>query len=531
MKLKRAVAAAGLSAAAVWSIGAHATSERNLRIDEAAVEDIDPAKASDYGSVVITTNVYDALVEPEGKTKIEPALASSWTVSPDGKKYTFTLRSNVAFHDGGKVNADDVVYSFNRMRTINQGNANLFDGVESVTAAGKSTVVFTLKRPDSSFLANLVFLRVLSQDVCNAQKKPGNFGANGDYCQAYLRTHDAGSGAYKVQSQDSKSMAVLVRDSSYFGSFEKNAPETVRIRYSLDPTTVRAMLMRKEHDISSEWLPNETLAALSASGVKLMRESGTGLFLLSLNMQRAPTDDLAVRKAIALGFDYGTMMSLLKINSQVSKGQPINGPIPAGMPGYDPSIPAPKRDVAAAKQWLAKSKYKGQQLTLDLAWAAEVPFEEKVALLFQQNMAEIGIKVNIAKLPWSVLSEHASKPETTPQVAEVYTSLVTPDVDSALSPLYGSEGAGTWLSMSWMKNADVDHLLAQARSTANATQRAQLYRDLGARIVALQPSVFVNSDDAVFAKQANISNPMLDDPGKTVPMAGGNFLFRKMSIN
>lgn len=508
-----------------------AGAEKVLRLDEAAVGELDPAKATDYADSMLMLNVYDALVQPDAAKGVAPGLATNWKITPDGKTYTFTLRSGVKFHNGSPLTSTDVVFSYERMKAINLGFANLFDTVSSVKASNPTTVVFTLNKAYAPFISNLARLFVVNKALVLKNKQEGKFGTNGDYGQAWLNTHDAGSGAYRVESHNGQSLTVMKKFSGYFQPFVKDAPDTVRLRYSLDPTTVRTLMQRKEHDITSQWLPPETLKALAGNrNLGLLQEVGSGNFLIKLNTQKAPTDDLNVRKAIAAAFDYATLRSLLKVTDKVASGSPANGPLVPGMPGYNKAIPFPARNLEQARALLAKSKYKGEQLTLEIGWVAEVPFEERIALLMQQNLAEIGIKANVVKVPWGVMTQRAAKADTTPNASLVYVSPIVPDPDAMLYPVYHSSSAGTWLSMEWLKDAQVDKLLDQARAETNPAKRATLYQQASKRIVDLQPDIFGYVQSAVFARQANISVPALDDPKKTVAMQGANFIFRTISV-
>src|SRR5690606_1220077 len=110
------------------------------------------------------------------------------------------------------------------------------------------------------------------------------------------------------------------------------------------------------------------------------------IFHFKMNTQKAPLDDVNVRKAIALAFDYDQLYALLDVAGQ-QQGTPIRGPIPADVMGYDPDVPLIKRDVEAARAALAESKYADRPLELDLVWFKSVALQEKFALLLQANLA------------------------------------------------------------------------------------------------------------------------------------------------
>lgn len=520
---------------ALLAVPATAIAQSVLREDQAAPGELDPAKANDYAGSILMFNIYDTLVMPDPQHVVQPHLAASWTASPDGKTFTFHLRHGVKFHDGSELTAADVVFSYQRTKAINQGFAYLFTGwVADVKAIDPYTVEFDLSSAYAPFLATLVRLPIVNKALVMKHLQPGKFGAMEDYGQAWLTTHDAGSGAYEVVSHDPQQLTVMKQFPQYFLGFNAKAPETVRQSYSLDPATMRTLMVRKEHEISSQWAPTEVYRALAKQpGIKLLTEGGQGTFLLKMNTQRAPTDDVHFRKAMALAFDYKALLSTLQITDTVSAGKASNGPLPAGVFGYDSSIPFPHQDLAAAKAELAKSKYAGDLSAhpVDMAWVAEVPSEEKMALLFQQNMSELGITVNITKVPWATLTSRFTKVDTTPNIYPLSTGLNYPDPDGLLYVMYDSQSRGSFWSSSWLSDPTTDQLLSEARTTLDTSKRLSLYHQAEQRIVALQPDIYLYDQLAIFAAQDYVTLPELETPGMSVPVVGANWRFRLASIN
>lgn len=506
--------------------------DRILRLDESAIGELDPAKATDYADSQLMFNMYDTLVWSDSSGTIIPLVAESWSTSDDGTVYTFNLRDDVLFHDGSTLVASDVVFSLTRMLAVNQGFSYLFDGwVTDVTAVDDTTVEFTLSQPYAPFLGSLVRLPIVNEAVVMDNIAPGDFGDLGDYGQAFLSINDAGSGAYTVTSHNPQELTVMRKFDDYFLGFADNAPDEVHLRYSLEAATVRTLMSRGEHDIASQWLPTEVLSAMARDGLPIYTEGGTSVFYIMLNTQRAPTDDVHLRRAMALAFDYDALISILAVTPELSLGQKIAGPLPAGFPGADPSLELPARDLDAARAELAQSAYDPSQVTVEIAWVAEVPMEEKVALLFQQNMSEIGLNVNIVRMPWALMTEQAAQAETTPHATTVFVSTPFPDADAQLYSLYHSEAAGTWLSMGWVNDEEVDSLLNEGRVETDPAARDQIYYQLQERILDIQPAIFGFDQFAAFAHQPNITVPTLADPDQSVAgIMGGNWLFRLIEV-
>ncbi len=102
------------------------------------------------------------------------------------------------------------------------------------------------------------------------------------------------------------------------------------------------------------------------------------------------------------------------------------------------------RDVEGAKADLAQCAYDPADFTIELSWIAEVPLEERFALLMQANLAEIGVQSEIVKLPWALFAEQVSNPENTPHVSQLFDTTQTGDPDTLLYGMYHSSAAGTW---------------------------------------------------------------------------------------
>ncbi len=446
---------------------------------------IDPAKVTDYTGYMAAVNLYDGLVTVDKDGAIQPLLASSWEASPDATTYTFHLRPNATFHNGAPVTADDVVYSVKRLLAIDQGPSYLFKGVlgpDSVTASDAHTVVFHLQKVFSPFLATVPLIFVVDSKTVQANVKDGDWG------QAYVADHDVGSGPYMLESWTRGSEMRLKRFDNYALGWGKDPIDNLRFVVTNDEATVRSLAASGELTMTSEFQANETYTALAKMSRFRVVEQPTGTaFYLKMNTQVAPTDDLHVRKAIACATDYAT------IRTTIYPGDALAGPLPAVFKSdYLDTLKEPSFDLNCAKDELAKSAYAGKgPIPLTFTYVAGASFEEEIGLLMKSNLEKVGFKVSLDPEPWNRITEIASKVSTTPNVTEVFFGATYASPDSMFFTQYDSAASGTWSSMEWLNNPDVDKMIADARATTDPAQQAAIYKKLQQTIVDLQPDAFL----------------------------------------
>jgi peptide/nickel transport system substrate-binding protein len=446
---------------------------------------IDPAKISDYTDYMASTNLYDGLVNVDPTGALVPELAEAWDVSPDATSVTFHLRADAKFQDGSPVEAADVVYSVERLLKINQGPANLFAGVlksGSVAAVDAKTVKFTLSKTFSPFLATVPAIRIVNSKLVTAN-------AGADDGQTYLATHAAGAGPYTLKSWDRGTHMTLARDPNYYRGWGPGPIDEVRFLITNDEATVRSLAASGELTMTSQYQSPDTYEALGKMPrMKVVKGETSVAFYLKLNSKVAPTDDLHIRKALALATDYET------IHSSILPGGELTGPLPKTFAAQHLDAPAPKFDLEAAKAEIAKSAYAGKtDIPLSFTYVAGTKFEEELALLMQSNLQAIGFKVTLQAEPWNRVTEIASKVETTPNVTEVFFGPTYPSPDSMFYTQYHSKSAGTWASMEWLQNPEVDKLIDAARATGDPVEQVKLYKAVQQKLIDAQSDVFIET--------------------------------------
>jgi peptide/nickel transport system substrate-binding protein len=508
---------------------AAAAKEKWLRVTFAWPCYIDPAVGSDQASSATLANLYDTLVFPNTGGGVDAWVAEKWDISQDGKTWTFTIKKGIKFHDGSEMKASDVAYTMNRMLTIGEGYAYLFtDVVESATAKDDYTVEFTIKQPSGLFLPSLARLYILNEKLVRANTKAdGPYGAEGDYGKDYLLTQDAGSGSYKVKEFPLQEYVLMEKNSDWWGPFAKNAPDYVKFIGITEASTVRTLMSNKELEMSDQWQTKEALTALGQlPGVKIAAYPNRSSFYFMLNNKMAPTDDLHCRRAMAYGFDYDAAVQL-----EWPGTLPMVGPVNAALGGHNPNVTVYRRDLDKAKAELDQCKYKDEMANypVQFVWISEVPDEEKFALLFQANMAEIGIPVEIVATPWMSVVENMSKQETSPTLASVYVSADLPEAGPMLKQRFHSSSAPTWQQNEWLLDKDLDAQIDDALATLDQAERFKKYEDIQAYLADLSPSIFVYDQLEKHAYQDYLDWPSAK--GEILPMLGYDFLGFLVSVN
>lgn len=465
------------------------TATKLVRFAMANTPYLDPAVGSDEASSAIFPNVYDTLVFPQADGSVKPWLASDWTVSEDGLVWDFTLRSDVKFHNGDELTADDVVFSMKRLVDIGEGFGYLFQGrVKDVAAVDKTHVRFTFDKPFGPFLNTLPRLYVLNKNLVTANTKPdGAYGENGDYGKDWLNAHDAGSGPYQVKEFKVNDSLVCDRFTDYWGGFDPNNPDQFKLIPDPEPVTCQTMLSRQELEISSQFQPQESYAVLdNLDGVDVTSLFCGSTMALTMNNTMPPMDDIHFRKAMAYLVDYDT------ITTSISPGAKRAASFCTSIvPGSSTTAFTYPHDMDKALAELKQSKYysKLADYPVDLIWPAGCSDREKGCLMIQADAAKIGIKANVVKLPWLSLVEAATKPETTPMCAYLLTTPSYAEAGSQLEASYKTKEVGSWETMVWYQDPSIDERINDAMSTIDAQERYKKYEEMQNYIMESVPEI------------------------------------------
>ncbi len=362
---------------------------------------MDPGRGYEIAGQLAQKAIYDTLVSlaPDDISKIVPSLAEKWEISPDGKTYTFHLKPGVKFASGNPLTADDVKWSYDRVKGLKGNPSFLLDSIKSVDVKDPNTVVINLESPDPALLAKMAFMVYSVLDSKTVQAQGGVTGADAkdkDQAQKWLDQNSAGSGPYVLKGWTKDSEIIVEKNPNYWGT----APKIDRIIYKNLPqsATQKLALEAGDIDIALELNADQVKSLGSNANVQIVQGPSTDIFFLLANKNKdlSPKGALAdpkVVQAIQYALDRDGFKDL-------SGPKAVVPPTIVGMGflgSWDESK-TPKRDVAKAKQLLADAGYPNG-IEIDMEYPTKFNRDgldwDIMAQKVQSDLAEAGIKVNL----------------------------------------------------------------------------------------------------------------------------------------
>jgi peptide/nickel transport system substrate-binding protein/oligopeptide transport system substrate-binding protein len=442
---------------------------------------LDPALANDQFSEAIVLNVHRGLVELDpGTLEVRPAVAESWTISPDGRTYTFRLREGAVFHNGRTVTAADVVYSFERIlrKETNSPRRFLLEPIEGakeftegtsasiagISAPDERTVVLRLPKPFAPFLSQLT--------MANAAIVPRE--TYQDPAKGYLRA-PVGCGPFRFSRWEQGNFIELLAFDRYYGG--RPAIDRVVVRMIESATSALQEYIAGGLDSLDETPDPGDTAMMAKVGGEIQKYPFIGTGYIGFNMAVAPfKGNAALRQAFNYAVDKEYLWNVLMPGGN----QPASGIIPPGILGHDSALPGYPHDEAKARSLLAKAGFPaGKGLPPIALWVNTGEDNRKIAEQVQSDLKKVGINITIREVDWAAYIAGVSGTRDKPGQAQMFRFgwyLDYPDADAILRPLLHSSNWGPAGNFGRYKNSEVDALIDQALDTADPKARADLYR-------------------------------------------------------
>lgn len=494
---------------------------------------LEPTQIFDSEGQYLVENVYESLVGFDQNGEVIPRLATSWERSPDGLRYTFTLREGVPFHTGNTMRCEDAEYSFRRLLVTNDGSSGAFmlselllgfpswDDEEGLTETTPYTAItdavrcdeagrleFNLLERSPSFLERLTNAYVF--DMAFAVEDGEWSGTEADWRDwiatyvgdSVLSETSAGTNAYRLLSID-PSRAVFTAFGDYWGG----APALQNVIVQIVPdANSRGLAIRNGDADAAEVSPELVPQLRGAPGVELLSVPSKRTWMLVFNQQVAeagvgsgefdgngiPPDffsDRHVRRGFAAAFDAQ------RIVDEAVPGTLVTMALPSFLGGDDPSIGAVPFDLELAERELRRA-WEGQVweqgFALELwyypATGANDVSAEKAAQVLKEGLEALNPKFRVTLVPYNGddYYEQVLDAGSAPIFMDNWIGDY-PTLDWYLDTIYHTERPGYYGSVGWTAeneaNAAIDDLLDRARSELEPEVRSELYREAG-RIAA-----------------------------------------------
>ena len=452
----------------------------NLRIAITGAPDpFDPALLGDNRSIELAQNVYEGVLGVNNAAQIVPALASTWSRSPNGLVYTFNLRHGLHFDNGDPITAQDFVYTYNR-------------SLSPKTASGTSFFLADIKGADAVLngkaktASGIKAVGTYKLQVTMAHKA-GYFAAEisrwpawvvdskviAKYGKGWITPpHNIGSGAYKLTGQVGDQQYTFTANPGYY----LGKPSIAQVSVSAVPDSTAAVARYQAGEF-------DAVVGLSAAAILQAKANSTlssqfhttpieRTVWLEMNNTKPPFNKLAVRQAFNHAIDKNAIIKI----ALAGVGTPANAWLPPGIAGnVNAQHSASTYNVALARQLLAKAGYANGKgfPSVELDYGINYGEYAQVYELIQGQLEKnLGIKVGLKELPINAFNNELTSAKTRPLLWGYTFGFDYPDAQE-LDQYLGISGAP--YNYDGYSNKTYDRLVAEANAESNQATRAKLY--------------------------------------------------------
>jgi ABC-type transport system substrate-binding protein len=460
---------------------ASAQSPDRLRIRIGAdISILDPARIFQIENQTVAANVYNGLVKYDSATnKIVPDLATSWTVSPDAKEYTFKLRDGVTWHkDFGPFTSDDVKFSYERV--LDPKTASAYRGqvadIQSIETPDAHTVRFILSGSNAGFLHKVA---AFNQGWIVSRKAVTQLGDK-------FRLNPIGTGPFVFAKWVPGSEVQLAANPKYF----EGAPKVKELvlRLIKDETAAAIALEKREIDVFFALQQPEVIERLRhTSGVKVLSRPASSTLNLVLNMQLKPLNDVRVRRAIAHAINRKALIDGFFRGTKYEADTVLT----SAFEDNTDDVPKYPYDPEKARALLKQAGV--SDLPFEITTVGLSPYD-KLVVPIANDLMQVGIQAKVRVLERAAYGQARASGN----VQSCVTSVVgPPDPSTPLVTLFARKSFPPGLNTA--RYDGVEDLLARVTAELDPAKRKELYAQILRKTATDEPLVPLYADQLFMA--------------------------------
>lgn len=411
-----------------------------------------PHLSAAAASSEIAFNIYEGLVKAAPDGSILPALATDWTVSPDGLEYTFALREGVRFHNGRELTPQDVVYCLSRLIDPDiTAKSRDYSGVTDISVQGQQLVI-NLAKPDAAFMALLT-----------------EFGASiyPREAEEQLSTEPVGTGPFILTSWEPNSQLTLTKFPQYWNP-ELPKSDTVILKIIPEPTTMINNLRTGHVNLIPRLEPDYLHQVEADPNLKIIDGPMNLVQLLAINNARVPFNDIRVRQALNYAIDREEIIR----GAAWGLGNPTGSNLsPAMGAWYTDLTDMYPHDPEKAKELLTEAGYpNGFTATLHLP--APYPLHRGAGEIIADQLVQVGIDLEIRVIEWGTWLEQIYTNREFALTVIGFTGKLDPH------PILNRYLSTSSRNFGNFNSPRYDELLAQGLVESDGDKRIEIYQEL-----------------------------------------------------
>ncbi len=435
---------------------------------------LDPQRTAAVSTFNVTGSIYETLLAITPDWEIEPRLAETYEVSPDGMEITFKLREGVLFHNGREMKAEDVKNSFERLKGEESPKAKDYANIKEINVLNDYEISFRTEKLDVELAKAFIYPWTAIVPIEEAET---------------LKSKPVGTGAYKFKEWIPQQQVILTANENYY----LEPAKIKELEFKLIPDATSQMAALQTGDIHlAEIQGNQVEVLKNDENLKIYSEPMNAVQLLALNLDNEIFKDVRVRRAIAMAINKED------INSTVvyGYGSNVGAHLPVNYPDYYDTNDVIQYNPEEAKKLLAEAGYENG-LTLEMILPKNYQIHMDAGQVIADQLSKIGVNVEIKVVEWGQwLSDVYSGKQYEMTVVGLSGRL-----DSYYFLKRYHSQSGDFISYI---TGDIDALLEASTSELDPVKRKDIFKEIQVTLAENVPVVYLQTPDRIFALAKNV---------------------------